>query len=54
MRQKRILKVERYFQIFERIRDIHVLENYVVLFLETTGTIGIYKKKFLGIKDFFK
>lgn len=32
------------FPLYERIRDIHVLDNYVVLFLETTGTIGIYER----------
>ncbi len=40
------IKSRKVFPVFERIRDIHVLENYVVLFLETTGTIGIYKRNF--------
>ena len=32
------------FTINERIRDIHILENYIVLFLESTGTIALYER----------
>ena len=32
------------FPVYERIRDIHVLDKYVVLFLETTGTVAFYER----------
>ena len=32
------------FPIHQRIRDIHILENYIVLFLESTGTIALYER----------
>ena len=32
------------FKIYERIRDIHILKNFILLFLETTGTIAIYER----------
>ncbi|WP_075522627.1 PQQ-dependent sugar dehydrogenase [Candidatus Pelagibacter communis] len=39
---KKINSKKRY-KIYERIRDIHQIDEYLVLFLETTGTIAIYK-----------
>jgi len=32
------------FPIHQRIRDIHILKNYIILFLETTGTIALYER----------
>ena len=31
-------------KVYERIRDIHVIENFILLFFETTGTIAIYER----------
>ncbi len=39
---KKIKKKEVY-EIYERIRDIHILDDYALLFFETTGTIAVYK-----------
>ena len=38
VKKKEILKV------YERIRDIHVIENFILFFFETTGTIAIYER----------
>jgi hypothetical protein len=32
------------FKIFQRIRDIHVLDKHILLFLETSGSIAVYKR----------
>ncbi len=40
--KQKIIKRE-IFKIFQRVRDIHILENYILLFLETNGSIAIYK-----------
>ena len=38
------IKKREIFNIYQRIRDIHILDNFVLLFFETTGTIAIYER----------
>ena len=38
------IKKREIFNIYQRIRDIHILDDFVLLFFETTGTIAIYER----------
>ena len=38
------IKKKEILNVYERIRDIHIIEEFVLLFLETTGTIAIYER----------
>ena len=43
--QNQNIKKKELNKIYQRIRDIHFVNDYAVLFLESTGSIGIFQLK---------